>query len=71
VLLRLGQIYEQAGELERACDLYLKAQARAPLDGTAYDGLRRVCTRLGRHADAEEWARRWNDAYAKKPAVGT
>jgi tetratricopeptide (TPR) repeat protein len=69
VLLRLADLYEEANEPELAYRTYRKAQEHAPLDGTAYEGLERVCRLLGNGDEAALWAERRREAYAKKPRV--
>jgi tetratricopeptide (TPR) repeat protein len=69
VLLHLARTYEELEDPGLAHQTYLRAQQHAPLDGTAYEGLQRVCGALGNDSEAALWAERWKEAHEKKPRV--
>jgi tetratricopeptide (TPR) repeat protein len=69
-LIALGDYCRsQLNDIERAYSLYRSAQEHAPRDQTAYIRLSEICQLLGRSDEANEWNRRWNDAYASKRCV--
>jgi tetratricopeptide (TPR) repeat protein len=62
-LLALGDTYRsQFGDFQRAYDVYKRAQEHAPRDKSAYMRLNDICRRMGRHEEAAEWSRRWQEA---------
>lgn len=66
-LIALGDYYRsQVGELERAYELYKRAQEHAPRDKTAYLRLGDICRRMGRPEEAKDWSRRWQEAKQRK-----
>lgn len=68
MLTKIGDVYRRR-DPSRAYGFYVKAQAHKPKDRTAYDRLQAVCRELGRNDEAEEWAKRWDAAYATKRRV--
>jgi len=68
LLTEIGDFYRRS-DPSRAYGFYLKAQAHKPKDRTAYDRLQAVCRELGRSEEADEWAKRWDAAYATKRRV--
>lgn len=68
MLTEIGDFYRRT-DPSRAYGFYVKAQAHKPKDRTAYDRLQAVCRELGRNDEAEEWAKRWDAAYATKRKV--
>lgn len=69
VLNALGDAYLRLRQPERAYESYRRAQRYSPNDRTAYDGLTKACQAMGRDAEADAWAVKWQETDGSRPRV--